>query len=833
MAKPQDFIRTVAACLLTAFCLLLLSPSVIRSSSMDSNRRIIVSLGDSYSSGEGIPPFYGQELPMQNRVRDQDWLAHRSQSAWSGLLQLPSVGIMNQHRDENWYFVASSGAKVIDLYMGQEKTYFTGSYNGTEYIVPQLNVFDELDGVTPDYVTLTLGGNDARFVDIITSGVVGLGFLSPARLIDELNNTWNEFWRSNGIRDRLIQAYSSIQQSAGSQANIIVAGYPQLLCPNGDGKFFDSTEAMLINDNVHKFNEEIRKIVDSCREEGMNIYFVSVEEEFLGHGAYSNDPYINEVLLLPRDQDIDHRPWKTPASAYSIHPNGAGAAAYARCVQAAINDLEPTIPADNNDDGDDTIDIVQVLRPHMIIDEDYNYEYEYDAVNTVSFSLRLADGEDAAYPALAAALESFNDEVAEELAEQRSTLTDYNMDPVIDMSAEVIRSDSRIVSVYYDYYSFPFGPHDDDIHGVSFDSQTGSELALNDVIIDIEGFNSVVREKIDSEYSDSLYDPGSDYLSGYDPSDPESYLFTVGNESVTVYFDPQAFMYGAAGEPLTVTVTYAEHPELFSEYYFADVGDYIEYWNGSPISLDIDGAGACETLSLWIDPPEFEFGYYGLTLNCDDRSFTSDGIALEINKYYIVRRSGSYYLYVFGTVENDYSTFDVLSLDGFVRIGDQITDGQYGTFTDPDNLLLSGKLDIFSTSWAYWTSSIGDDGIPVMTDDYYWFIVNFVLLTKRDISCDLVNEAGEITGQEIIPAGTYIGAIRSDGNSFIDFCQVSESDVEVYMYGPDYQYYEVSDSYEVDTGADLYRIYEDESAYPRLVNGIDENECFDGLVYGG
>ena len=94
------------------------------------------------------------------------------------------------------------------------------------------------------------------------------------------------------------------------------------------------------------------------------------------------------------------------------------------------------------------------------------------------------------------------------------------------------------------------------------------------------------------------------------------------------------------------------------------------------------------------------------------------------------------------------------------------------------NLGYSGVLDGISENDIDlpFPNCFGDDGIPVMTDDYYWFIVNFVLLTKRDISCDLVNEAGEITGQEIIPAGTYIGAIRSDGNSFIDFCQVSESD---------------------------------------------------------
>ncbi|HRR78082.1 MAG TPA: hypothetical protein P5191_14980 [Ruminococcus sp.] len=45
---------------------------------------IVVSLGDSYSSGEGIPAFYGQEKAWEQRVYDEDWLAHRSTKKLAG-----------------------------------------------------------------------------------------------------------------------------------------------------------------------------------------------------------------------------------------------------------------------------------------------------------------------------------------------------------------------------------------------------------------------------------------------------------------------------------------------------------------------------------------------------------------------------------------------------------------------------------------------------------------------------------------------------------------------------------------------------------------------------
>ena len=64
----------------------------------DADPITVVSLGDSYSSGEGIPPFYGQtdpqgkQLPIQKKITDNDWLAHRSPKGWPSLLKFPDSG---------------------------------------------------------------------------------------------------------------------------------------------------------------------------------------------------------------------------------------------------------------------------------------------------------------------------------------------------------------------------------------------------------------------------------------------------------------------------------------------------------------------------------------------------------------------------------------------------------------------------------------------------------------------------------------------------------------------------------------------------------------------
>ena len=93
---------------------------------------IMVSLGDSFSSGEGIEPFYGQDLSAYSKVRSQDWLAHRSKSSWSGMLKLPGVeGTMSENRSDNWFFVATSGAETKHLKKSFEKKYDTDGYSGS------------------------------------------------------------------------------------------------------------------------------------------------------------------------------------------------------------------------------------------------------------------------------------------------------------------------------------------------------------------------------------------------------------------------------------------------------------------------------------------------------------------------------------------------------------------------------------------------------------------------------------------------------------------------------------------------------------------------------
>lgn len=345
---------------------------------------IVVSLGDSYSSGEGIEPFYGQydangmARPRSEKIKDERWLAHRSTLSWPGLLKFSGMSETETLKDFNveevnstrfkWYFKAASGAETknfsgfgddsgrggeqkktvlrVDLttLLAQENRFLVNDDSAytTTYLPKQLDVFSEIDG-TVDYVTMSIGGNDAGFTDIIKTAATRSSYLGTYFGVTKLRDQLNELWgRIDQITHNLEVAYYDTSVAAGKQAHIIVAGYPMLLDANGRGFVISKDEASAINSKVSSFNVEIKRVVDKLYQNGMDISFVPVVKEFEGHEAWSVDAkgnsveWINPIMSL-QSEDLFIIP---PSSAYSIHPNAKGAQAYADCVNKKIQEIE-------------------------------------------------------------------------------------------------------------------------------------------------------------------------------------------------------------------------------------------------------------------------------------------------------------------------------------------------------------------------------------------------------------------------------------------------------------------------------------------------------------
>lgn len=315
--------------------------------------KVLVALGDSYISGEGIEPYYGQDAPMSEKCKNPDWLAHRSVSGWPGMLKLPGVeGVLADHRGENYFFAAASGARTSHLFLltdeerenGRtaelEKPYNRDGVSGTAVLAPQLDIFDELDakGLKADYVVLMIGGNDVDFRGVITMSLFGQTTAQPGETnVDKGVSLLEQLYEAGNIRKEIKRVFRDMASRAGEQACILVAGYPYPLVDEAADGVFSKDSAVILNEANFFYCLELTNLVDECRNEGMNICYVGVNNVFSGHGAYSEDPYINPLTLLAGEQDLDSLAF---VSSGSFHPNLKGAEAYARCVQDAIDQVE-------------------------------------------------------------------------------------------------------------------------------------------------------------------------------------------------------------------------------------------------------------------------------------------------------------------------------------------------------------------------------------------------------------------------------------------------------------------------------------------------------------
>lgn len=347
--------RAVSAMLILALVLVCI-PVYANAENDSDDPFIMVSLGDSYSSGEGIPDFYGQEKSLADKVLDRDWLAHRSTLSWPGQLMVPGITAdgktMKDYKvaaDETssaacqWYFSAVSGAESKHIknesqnkYYYQKETLFSDPLEDTVPLLPQLDIFNRIDGRSVDYVTMSLGGNDVDFAGVVTRTVWDSKYIGHAGTAVKLALLWNKI---DTYKANIKQAYKDVAACAPNAA-IIVAGYPKLFSNWGSGAI-SPIEAAEVNDSVVKFNDVLDGLVTECSNEGINIHFVNVIGAFDGHGAGADDEWINPIMLR-QSEDLDCNPMHITSyfSSYSVHPNKKGAEEYAKCVNEKIEEIE-------------------------------------------------------------------------------------------------------------------------------------------------------------------------------------------------------------------------------------------------------------------------------------------------------------------------------------------------------------------------------------------------------------------------------------------------------------------------------------------------------------
>jgi hypothetical protein len=290
-----------------------------------------VILGDSFSSGEGVPPFQNgtAAVGLNECHRSNEayaWGIRPRRGLWS-LSSMREAGGAFPVPGYSWNFLACSGAVTKNLKLGGTPQWPSSSAGGIDHGVSQLEqgpmfgapiVDDETD-----LIVLTIGGNDAYFSAVVEHCAVW---------IDCHLTTWNpiDSWFSpmtlqewffhnvrNVVRLDLEDLYQDVKNTAPNAA-IVVMGYPLLYestvttCVSP----IDQNERAFFIRGANLLTETIRK---ATAKKGVH-YAAGISVDFLGHGLCgTKEPWIHEI------QDV----FVGDNKVYSLHPTGAGQRAYA------------------------------------------------------------------------------------------------------------------------------------------------------------------------------------------------------------------------------------------------------------------------------------------------------------------------------------------------------------------------------------------------------------------------------------------------------------------------------------------------------------------------
>ena len=518
---------------------------------------------------------------------------------------------------------------------------------------------------------------------------------------------------------------------------------------------------------------------------------------------------------------------------------------FASCVKDKSEnpDAETTTVADETDkntlpEKKDAVEFLSVYTEKAYEYETYTEDYYY--LTEVNYQkLHLSEENKKEYPRLAKALDSLNadktefyKDKAKELDEYASEQLDYYYEdgeqPAVYTANNkylLQRADSVVLSIRSDADEFSGGAHPNyGYGGHNFDTVTGKELVITDVMTDISSLPAILSEKINSkdEFADGFFGNLEEVLSEYTA---EQFNWTIGYQGVTFYFSPYEIASFAAG-PITATVYYDEYPELFNKKYTVAPESYaVSLSEWSDVEFDMNPSdGKKDTFCVGLSYYTEEGSYKDISLNLNGNEFTVEDVYAFRAEYYLVNSKGRYFIYLVPHGFNDYTNILVYDLNGNeIKEAGKLDRTAFGSlvwedenedthqakllFNNPAQLVLETTFDILGTYAADKTYTVNSEtGMPESTDEFYTIDKSFpfVLTSKQAFDVKILPDMKT----ELIKAGSEFTLLRTDGKTFVDA--------------------------KLDDGREC-RIYVERNRtdYQLCINGIPEYELFEEIYYAG
>ena len=410
-----------------------------------------------------------------------------------------------------------------------------------------------------------------------------------------------------------------------------------------------------------------------------------------------------------------------------------------------------------------------------------------------------------------------------EAEDMRNNYPEMKQSYVCNYEFNPVRFDHTVVSMYWLKYYDLGGAHPSSVTEYhNFDTQTGKELELGDVVKDLPGFRIYVK----GELSDQKEEKGlfEDYettvdnlFAGTDGYVPLEWCIT--KTGVRIHFDQYVIASYAAGA-VEVEVPFAGNEAMFQTDY---IGKASESWaekispwgtvtyeheeNDTSVSYHFDDAAdGYDTRNITIEREQ----------GGKKKKFTMELYGQPQYGWIVMTDDGHQYLYTEIQSENDWRTMEVFDLKGEeIRHVGTSNDSPHGALlNDPDGFYLTRRVDALGTYDAYRKFHVGESGMPVAENDVYTKVNvcdskedEAALVSTRELPVTMM-EADGSEKEEKLPVGTKYYVRATDLENFVDM--------------------ELSDGRRC-----RLAVKKSDKGWGFEIDGVYEEDCFEFIPYAG
>ncbi|MCR5767903.1 MAG: hypothetical protein K6G45_05370 [Lachnospiraceae bacterium] len=352
----------------------------------------------------------------------------------------------------------------------------------------------------------------------------------------------------------------------------------------------------------------------------------------------------------------------------------------------------------------------------------------------------------------------------------------------------VLRADSNLVSIQYNYSIFTGGIHGQwGTFGICWDPVTGQPIELKDIIKDKDAFVKTAYDELMTKYTpdDFFENDMKSYISHCLENDVLS--FEIGYDYLSVIFNPDEVYYSQ----IYVDIPFKGNETLFNEKYLAVPSDYMVNFNKTlEFRADFNHDGTVDKVDIYRDLVDEYENFSGFTYYLNDqpipKNFDFEYTCYEMEPVYI-HANGKDYIYITTWFDSDDTETYAYRIDMNENGYDEnAEDNPYGTIVeidhgtlwdfasngsyDPMNMAMKCRRDMIGTNFIKADYRVGSDGLPELISDAYYFTYGYELTTLQELEMKEVSwDDYEVTGDVTVAVGEKLTMYRTDGRTYVDF----------------------------------------------------------------